>query len=275
MAETTLSVGERYDATRPRLLAMLDEMARAGRVEATVYVEPGAGPPDAFAAAGDVREAVRALGNPDTGAAVFCEPDSITAVAPPFPIGLPNRRSREGRPLHNRRSREGGNPGVGGGATVSAGLDPGPLAALLARRLRVAVVMIRLGRYAVGVLDGDALVASKTDTRYVKSRHRAGGSSQRRFERSRERLVRELYDKTCAVASDVLRPFADSLDYVLLGGEKQTVGGLLRRCETLRRLEPITLQRRLNVRKPGQAALEGVHAEVWSSRVVVMDRAGS
>ena len=132
--------------------------------------------------------------------------------------------------------------------------------------------MIRLGRYAVGVLDGDALVASKTDTRYVKSRHRAGGSSQRRFERSRERLVRELYDKTCAVASDILRPFADSLDYVLLGGEKQTVGGLLRRCDALRRLEPITLQRRLNVRRPGQAALEGVHTEVWSSRVVVLDR---
>ena len=263
VTETTLSVGERYDATRPRLLAMLGEMERAGRVEATLYLEPGAAPPDTFAAAADAREAVRALGNPDTGAAVFWDLDSVTAVAPPFPIGLPNRRSREG-----------GNDGVGGEATVSDGLDAGPLAALLARRLRVAVVMIRLGRYAVGVLDGDTLVASKTDTRYVKSRHRAGGSSQRRFERSRERLVRELYDKTCAVASDVLRPFADSLDYVLLGGEKQTVGGLLRRCDALRRLEPITLDRRLNVRRPGQAALEGVHAEVWSSRVVVMGREG-
>ena len=242
---TTLSVGDRYDATRPRLLAMLDEMARSGRVRATVYLAPGADPPRTLAAAGDVREAVRALGDPDTGVAVFWEPDGITAVAPPFPIGE---------------------------TAVSDGLDAGPLAALLARRLRVAVVMIRLGRYAVGVLNGDALVASKTDTRYVKSRHRAGGSSQRRFERSRERLARELYDKTCAVASDILRPFADSLDYVLLGGEKQTVGGLLRRCDALRRLEPITLRRRLNVRKPGQAALEGVHAEVWSSRVVVLDR---
>ena len=224
---------------------MLDEMARSGRVRATVYLAPGADPPRTFAAAADVREAVRALGGPDTGVAVFWEPDAITAVAPPFPIGE---------------------------TAVSDGLDAGPLAALLARRLRVAVVMIRLGRYAVGVLNGDALVASKTDTRYVKSRHRAGGSSQRRFERSRERLARELYDKTCAVASDILRPFADSLDYVLLGGEKQTVGGLLRRCEALRRLEPITLRRRLNVRRPGQAALEGVHVEVWSSRVVVLDR---
>ena len=248
---TTLTARDRYDATRPRLLALLDEMARSGRVHATVYLPPGAAPPEAFAAAGDVREAVRALGDPDTGAAVFWASDTITAVAPPFPIGL---------------------PGAGGGTTVHDGLDPGLLAELLGRRLRVAVVMIRLGRYAVGVFDGDKLVASKTDTRYVKSRHRAGGSSQRRFERSRERLVRELYDKTCQVASDVLRPFAESLDYVLLGGERQTVGGLLRRCDTLRRLGPITLERRLNVRRPGQAALEGVHDEVWTSRVVVMDR---
>ena len=153
MTATTLSVRERYDATRPRLLAMLDEMARAGRVRATLYLTPGAATPDTFAAAADVREAVRALGDPDTGVAVFWEPDSITAVAPPFPIGE---------------------------TAVADGLDAGPLAALLGRRLRVAVVMIRLGRYAVGVLDGDALVASKTDTRYVKSRHRKGGSSQRR-----------------------------------------------------------------------------------------------
>lgn len=246
---TTLTVRDRYDATRPRLLAMLDEMAQAGRVRTTAYVAPGglasSALPDTFADVGDIREAVRALGSPDTGAAVFLEPDRTVAIAPPFPIGE---------------------------TVVADDMDASPLAALLARRLRVAVVMIRLGRYAVGVLDGDKLIASKTDTRYVKSRHRAGGSSQRRFERSRERLMRELYDKTCAVASDVLRPFAGSLDHVLLGGEKQTVGGLLRRCDTLRRLEPITLQRRLNVRRPGQAALEGVHTEVWTSRVVVLDR---
>ena len=264
---TTLTVRDRYDATRPRLLAMLDEMARSGRVHATAYLAPGSlaalAPPDALADVGDIREAVRALGDPDTGAVVFLEPDTIIAVAPPFPIVL--SPGEDG----------GGNPGAGGGATVLDGFDSATLAELLAGRLRVAVVVIRLGRYAVGVLDGDALVASKTDTRYVKSRHRAGGSSQRRFERSRERLMRELYDKTCAVASDVLRPFADSLDYLLLGGERQTVGGLLRRCETLRKLEPITLRRRLNVRRPGQAALEAVHAEVWTSRVVVLDRPGS
>ena len=76
---------DRYDATRPRLLGMLDEMARSGRVRATVYLTPGAAPPDTLAEVGEIREAVRALGDPDTGAAVFSAPDTITAVRAALP----------------------------------------------------------------------------------------------------------------------------------------------------------------------------------------------
>ena len=69
------------------------------------------------------------------------------------------------------------------------------------------IVLLRLGRYAIGVLRGNRLIASKTDSRYMKNRHRAGGQSQRRFERSRERLIRELYDKTCEMARTVFAPY--------------------------------------------------------------------
>ncbi len=252
MATSFVSVGERYDATRARMLRMLEDLEQSGRVLATAYARPGRDVSPAQTAtafpgmADELAGVVIALGRPDTGVAAFWETDIVTAVVPPFPIAED---------------------------AASAGLDAGPLRRLLGRQLRVAVVMIRLGRYAVGVLDGETLVASKTDTRYVKSRHRAGGSSQRRFERSRERLVRELYDRVCEVAADILRPFGGTVDHLLLGGEKHTVGGLLRRCEALRRLKPITLERRLDVRKPGQKALDGIHDDVWSSRVVVFNRA--
>ena len=66
---TTLTVRDRYDATKPRLLAMLDDMERAGRVHSTVYLAPGAETSPTLANVGDIREAVRALGDPDTGAA--------------------------------------------------------------------------------------------------------------------------------------------------------------------------------------------------------------
>ena len=51
---------------------------------------------------------------------------------------------------------------------------------------RVGAVLVRLGGYAVGVFEGERLVASKVGQRLVHGRHRAGGSSANRFRRRRE-----------------------------------------------------------------------------------------
>ena len=45
------------------------------------------------------------------------------------------------------------------------------------RPRRVAVVLVRRGRWAVGVFDGEELVASKVDARQVQGRTAAGGWS--------------------------------------------------------------------------------------------------
>src|SRR5437762_13264216 len=50
----------------------------------------------------------------------------------------------------------------------------------------VAALLVRLGGYAVGVFDGERLVASKVGSRFVKGRHKKGGSSANRFRRRRE-----------------------------------------------------------------------------------------
>ena len=187
---------------------------------------------------------VRQVGQSDTGLVVFQTGDTTVAVVPPFPVA-------EDR--------------------LVDGIDATPLIELLDRDPVIGVVLLRLGRYAIGVLRGGTLVASKTGTRHVKSRHRAGGSSQRRFERSRERLVRELYDKTCEVVMDVFSPHDTSINYVLLGGERHTLRGLVQRCRYLRSLEQKTLTRVLEVDRPGQKALEGIVSEVWMSRVMVFE----
>ena len=186
-----------------------------------------------------MRAAVSLAGDSETGFAFFVEDERVTAVAPPFPLALASPHAFDA------------------------------IRDLLAAPLRIGVVLIRLGRYAVGVLEGDTLVASKTGTRYVKNRHRAGGSSQRRFERSRERLVRELFDKTCQVARDTLSPHSESLDHVLLGGDKMIVRRFVDRCDYLKRLEDRTLARRLLVDRPNRRALESMGGEVWKSRVLV------
>ena len=68
----------------------------------------------------------------------------------------------------------------------------------------VAVVLVRLGGYAVGVFEGEQLVASKVGSRFVKGRHKKGGSSANRFRRRREEQERELIDAAAAEAARVL-----------------------------------------------------------------------
>ena len=217
---------------------MLADLENSGSCREALYLPPGRLSPEGLPAI--VRTAVASAGESETGLAVFVEDDRVTAVAPPFPL------------------------------SPDTSDVMGAIRDLLAARPKIGLVLVRLGRYAVGVLEGDALIASKTGTRHVKNRHRAGGSSQRRFERSRERLVRELFDKTCRVAQDVLSPHLDSLDHVLLGGDKMVVRRFIDRCDYLKKLENRTLARRLLVDRPSQRALEGMGWEVWKSRVLVL-----
>ena len=85
---------------------------------------------------------------------------------------------------------------------------------------------------------------------------------------SRERLVRELFDKACEVSQDIFSPFGGRIDYILLGGERHTLRSFVQRCSYLKTLEGITLDRVLQVDRPGQKALEGISGEVWKSRVL-------
>lgn len=176
----------------------------------------------------------------DTGMVLYIGQDRAVAICPPFP-------------LEDDISR--------------TGLVTRPLTRLLNSEFTIGIVLLRLGRYAVGVLRGERLVASKTAGRYMKNRHRAGGQSQRRFERNRERLIRELYDKTCEQAAAVFEPYARSMDYLLLGGENATLTGFTERCRLVRDMSDKTLSRRLSFDQPNQKTLNNIAFEAWKSRV--------
>ncbi len=237
-AHERLEVVGRSWVSRDRLRRDLAEISASPNYEKSAYLTSTT----AAAKADDpVREAMEALPDLATGAAIFYGSRAAVAIAPPFPID---------EELH------------------CDGVEVGPMLDLLSRDVTVGVVLLRLGRYAVGVLENDRLAASKSDTRYVKNRHRKGGSSQRRFERSRERLVRELYDKVCAVTEDLFRPYGDRIEYLLMGGERQTLLAFTRRCGYVERSGIEVLPRRLEVDRPGKAALDTIHRQVWMSRVV-------
>ena len=131
------------------------------------------------------------------------------------------------------------------------------------RRRTVAFVLLRLGAYAVGVAVDGRLAVTKSDTRYVKGRHKAGGQSQRRFERNREKWVRELFDKACRDAMERFTPYSGSIDHLALGGDRQVLNSFMKRCKALSPLQDRVLPGRVTVDRPNTGALVSGTRELW------------
>jgi hypothetical protein len=128
-------------------------------------------------------------------------------------------------------------PGTGGGAAAS---EPAPgtvravirqarlIAAHAAADRTVGVLLVRLGGYAAGVFAGapPQLVASKVGRRLVHGRSAAGGRSQHRFARRREKQASEALGAAADTAAAVFGGYPGQLDAVVLGGDRRAVAAL-------------------------------------------------
>ena len=132
----------------------------------------------------------------------------------------------------------------------------------------VAVLLVRLGGYAAGVFEGERLVASKVGTRFVKGRHKKGGSSANRFRRRRGEQERELVDAAAAEAARVLGPWRDRVDHVALGGDRAAVGRVLESRDDLAGLQPLALARFFDVPEPRLRVLEALPYQLYAAKVV-------
>ncbi len=122
----------------------------------------------------------------------------------------------------------------------------------------VGVLLVRLGGYAAGVFTGEPprLVASKVGSRLVHGRSAAGGTSQQRFARRREKQASEALGAAADTAAAVFAPYAGKLDAVVLGGDRRAVGGL-RDDSRLRPFLDLAVERFLTVPDPRLVVLRG------------------
>ena len=153
-------------------------------------------------------------------------------------------------------------------AVPAAGRRPGPgpaggrhgLAARIAAHARadrtVGVFLVRLGGYAAGVFAGpdQQLVASKVGSRLVHGRSAAGGQSQHRFARRREKQASEALAAAADTAARVLVPYLGRLDALVLGGDKRAMSGMSA-DPRLRPLLDLATDRFLTVPDPRLAVL--------------------
>jgi len=207
----------------------------ASEVEKTLKAPLGPGVAEALP---DIAEAV---GRSKTGTVILWGEQGKYLVLPPFPI------------------KE---------KLFASGYDVEPLRELLQQELTVALILLRLGAYAIGIFKGEKLVSGKVGTGLVHSRHSKGGSSAHRFERHREKQMEYFFTRVCGHVREHLEPHLQQLDYVIYGGERHSLLSFRKQCKFLEQLDDRVLSTILNVREPRQATLEAAISQVWSSTVI-------
>jgi hypothetical protein len=143
----------------------------------------------------------------------------------------------------------------------------GHLHKLLSYDYIIALVLIRLGAYAIGVYQGEKRLGSKVGTGLVHGRHRQGGSSAHRFERHRDKQIEYFMTRVCQHAREQIEPYVKSLDYIVYGGARTTILLLQKQCPLLGKLGTLALPPLLDIPEPRQAVLENAINRVWSNTV--------
>lgn len=137
---------------------------------------------------------------------------------------------------------------------------------------RVGALLVRRGGYAAGVFLGERLVDSKVGSRHVQGRTKAGGWSQQRFARRRDKQAREAFDAAADAAARVLAPAATDLVTVVCGGDRRAVDAVLADP----RLAPVVRlaeRRLLAVPDPRRRVLETLPETFLAVRIELTDDA--
>lgn len=241
-------VSRRLLLSRARMLGLLDELEMAGSEAWSVYLPSKlltSEVEDLLKKVSDIQDIPEDLAglaaSSATGAVILWGSLGRYLVLPPFPIAE---------------------------KYLTYGYDIEPLRSLLKHDFSVALVLVRLGAYAIGLCKGDNLIASKVGTGLIHGRHKKGGSSQQRFQRRREKQIESFLDRVCSHVQDKLGPQAGTLDYLVYGGSWTAILSLRKRCSFLQQFENRILPSLLDIPEPRQAILEKAADQVWSTSVV-------
>ncbi len=243
--------GTRYKLTKVRTLHLLEEL-KANSIEiGSLCIPPKYSKVDIEGLMENIVEKEnipedisKSVAESPTGAILFWGPHHRYLVMPPFPI-------TEER--------------------TSTTCEIEPLYTLLHRDFLLALILVRLGEYGVGVFKGEQLLSSKVGTGLVHSRHRQGGSSSHRFERHREKQMETFFTRVCTHVREQIEPYARQLEYIIYGGTHETLLDFRKQCHFTHQFDSRTLDILLNIREPKQSGLYEAIQEAWSSRVIRWD----
>ena len=162
----------------------------------------------------------------------------LMAIAPPFPILCASR---------------------------NLGLDA--LRDLVNMPATVAVIDLHVGKARIGIARDARLVVSRTVSRYVRGRHRAGGQSANRFRRNRQEWQRKFDSKLASELEQIASASQPTPEWLAIAGDRNAARRWLADTDLLERTGIQLLPRSFDSRASDRSALEALAREVWSCRV--------
>lgn len=154
-------------------------------------------------------------------------------------------------------------------AYPASATDASEFAAAVQRIPRTGVILIRRGGFAAAIVEGTAVIASDVGKRHVQGRTAAGGWSQQRFARRRDKQVHELVDAAVNYASRVILP-ALPVEYVATGGDRALADEVLA-DPRLRPLAAVTRGPHLDVPDPRRDVVTSLPERLNTLRIDLVD----
>ncbi len=125
---------------------------------------------------------------------------------------------------------------------------------------------IELGSWIIGKIKFKEILVSKRGARYVKGRHKAGGQSQRRFERNREKWIEELYKKFVLDINDFFEKNNTLCDHYLALGEEKVLKDLFKFDFKNKHK---FIKKKSSLKNYNSKTLVSASTNIWSSRVYI------
>ncbi len=237
----------KYKISRPKMLAKLGEIEKQAEPATTIYLPAGFPLVEAETILHKIPligtaipQITRLIAGAETGAVIFWGMTQKLVIRPPFPV------------------KE---------KFVTAGYEVETLRELLNQKLKIGIILVRLGYYSIGIAQDEKLIEHKTGTGLVHGRQRQGGSSANRFRQRRVEQTHHFLERVVTHTREMFEPQTRSLDYVVYGGARTTITELLKHSIFFKQFEKRLLPPLLDISNPHYDVLQKAVTEVWSSRV--------
>ena len=147
--------------------------------------------------------------------------------------------------------------------------DTAEFVSLVSTVPRTGVILIRRGGFAAAIVEGSAVLDSDVGKRHVQGRTAAGGWSQQRFARRRDKQVHELVEAAAGYAARVILPGLP-VDYLATGGDRPLVDALLE-DPRLRSLLTVARGPHLDVPDPRRDIVEALPERLSTVSIELID----